>query len=67
MSTLDRQGNNDVADERLVTSGMGLRLELFVEDMGESVSFTGGSWASRSCEKSVETTRACVLGTSCWG
>ena len=39
MSTLDRQDNNDVADERLVTSGMGLRLELFVEDMGESVSF----------------------------
>lgn len=39
MSTLDRQGNNDVADERLVTSGMGFRLELFVEDMGESVSF----------------------------
>ena len=39
MSTLDRQDNNDVADERLVTSGMGLRLELFVEDMGESISF----------------------------
>jgi lactoylglutathione lyase len=39
VSTLDRQDNNDVADERLVTSGMGLRLELFVEDMGESVSF----------------------------
>jgi len=39
VSTLDRQDNNDVADERLVTSGVGLRLELFVEDMGESVSF----------------------------
>ena len=39
MSTLDRQDNNDVADERLATSGLGLRLELFVEDMGESVRF----------------------------
>ena len=39
MSTVDHQGNNDVADERLATSGLGLRLELFVEDMGESVSF----------------------------
>ena len=38
MSTVDRQ-NNDVADERLATSGLGLRLELFVEDMGESVRF----------------------------
>jgi lactoylglutathione lyase len=37
--TVDRQNNNDVADERLATSGLGLRLELFVEDMGESVSF----------------------------
>ena len=39
MSTLDRQDNNDVADERLAPSGLGLRLELFVEDMGESVRF----------------------------
>jgi lactoylglutathione lyase len=39
VSTLDRQDNNDVADERLATSGLGLRLELFVEDMGESVRF----------------------------
>ena len=38
MSTVDRQ-NNDVADERLATSGLGLRLELFVDDMGESVRF----------------------------
>jgi lactoylglutathione lyase len=38
VSTVDRQ-NNDVADERLATSGLGLRLELFVEDMGESVRF----------------------------
>jgi lactoylglutathione lyase len=38
VSTLDRQ-NNDVADERLATSGMDLRLELFVEDLDESVSF----------------------------
>ena len=38
MSTVDRR-DNEAADERLATSGMGLRLELFVEDMGESVSF----------------------------
>jgi lactoylglutathione lyase len=38
VSTVDRQ-SNDVADERLATSGMGLRLELFVEDLDESVSF----------------------------
>ena len=39
MSTVDGRDDNDVAEERLATSGMGLRLELFVEDMGESVSF----------------------------
>ena len=39
MSTVDHRDNNDAADERLATSGLGLRLELFVEDMGESVSF----------------------------
>ena len=38
MSTVDRR-DNEAADERLATSGMGLRLELFVEDMDESVSF----------------------------
>lgn len=38
MSTVDR-GDNDVADEPLATSGPGLRLELFVKDMGESISF----------------------------
>jgi lactoylglutathione lyase len=38
VSTIDNQNNED-ADERFATSGMGLRLELFVEDMGESVSF----------------------------
>src|ERR671921_2261061 len=36
--TIDNQNNKD-ADERLATSGLGLRLELFVEDMGESISF----------------------------
>ena len=39
MSTVDSRDDNDVAEERLATSGMGLRLELFVEDMGESVNF----------------------------
>jgi lactoylglutathione lyase len=39
VSTVDRRDDNDAADERLATSGMGLRLELFVEDMGESISF----------------------------
>ena len=38
MSIIDNQNNRD-ADERPAASGMGLRLELFVEDMGESVSF----------------------------
>jgi lactoylglutathione lyase len=38
VSTVDR-GDNDVADEPLATSGPGLRLELFVKDMGESISF----------------------------
>jgi lactoylglutathione lyase len=38
MSTVDCR-DNDAADEPLATSGMGLRLELFVEDMDESVSF----------------------------
>jgi lactoylglutathione lyase len=39
VSTVDGRDDNDVAEERLATSGMGLRLELFVEDMGESVNF----------------------------
>jgi predicted enzyme related to lactoylglutathione lyase len=39
VSTVDRRDDNDVAEERLATSGMGLRLEPFVEDMGESVNF----------------------------
>jgi len=39
VSTVDSRDDNDVAEERLATSGMGLRLELFVEDMGESVNF----------------------------
>jgi lactoylglutathione lyase len=39
VSTVEHQDNNDAADGRLAVSGMGLRLELFVEDMGESVCF----------------------------
>jgi hypothetical protein len=38
VSTIDHQNNKD-AEERPDASGMGLRLELFVEDMGESTSF----------------------------
>ena len=38
MSTVDHQNNKD-AEERPDASGMGLRLELFAEDMGESTSF----------------------------
>jgi predicted enzyme related to lactoylglutathione lyase len=38
VSTIDHQNNKD-AEERPDASGMRLRLELFVEDMGESTSF----------------------------
>jgi lactoylglutathione lyase len=37
MSTVDFQDSD--ADERRAPSGMGLRLELFVEDMGETIGF----------------------------
>jgi lactoylglutathione lyase len=39
VSTVYHQDNDDNADERSAPSGVGLRLELFVEDMGESISF----------------------------
>lgn len=39
MGNVDWQHNNDAADERPAPVGMGLRLELFIEDMDETVSF----------------------------